>query len=607
MNSPMNPRALLLMGSVATSLFALDAAAAGTATSVHQKIPICDIAHAALETKCAPTFLADVVVPPLFPLKITGLHFDPKEDKPDDKVDTEFDLDLTIDKFAINPEGTKKKDLGIEMHATVLLHKVKTKETSDGKETVIDKYIRISLESEVGLTTSVLPSNQDCRAKKVDWSAIMLDFTIDKLKKVKIEHVDEKGNKAPGLTIKIPSFLTNNKILLGVLNLVLKKKAFRTLGGYPQRGLPICITTDSNRHPNCPIPPPPKPAQAQENLRITFGAGNTDMLLDLSHPPAGVEKKTVSVGNAIPLCAAVTKVANDECTGILANRVAGAIVPFAAEVPEKALGVKGIKVIAKELGISTGPSGIKAATKVAISNGSSEEFIIEAAGGAKVSPKCDHQSFSLGIEPSLQRFTTSPKIPAWLLDGVVRTVVNQRLAAKGGINVPLKPKALKGTSAELRVCSLVDRMTNTSAAGEVANAITQSILPLDLRGADIAAAASKNSASTKALLGDVLDTITVRIAEIATTTGKGDESISVAVELLKAGETEVLKTSATLLVGNQVDCTKGKEHIVINLKLDKVSASELPKWLRETSLLMLINNALGGVKPPCLLGTCPTE
>ncbi len=573
------------------------------------RVAACGVAHAVLDTSCAPSFLNEAVLPNLVPLKITGIHFDPTKDKPNAKVDTEFDVDIEIERISIDPSAGKQGEPGVSLKVNATFRKVKTKITDNGVEVLKDKTFHVSAEASALIKTHPLPAEAECKKSRPTWAALALNFKITELKKVKVDLPVDTGSGKTGAKIAIPSFLTDNKLVFAIINWGLQLGAFKPIDGSPEPGIPICLTTGTDKKPNCPNMGGSKPVAVQDKIGLVFGHNSESRCaIDLSSSGASATgkplDKVVTSSDTLRVCKLVSGVVGHSCTTELGNRFLSYALPFAHEFPETAVGAKGIRAVAKEATVAASGSTVKATAKAALTNGSTEEFTVDAAGSMGITPVCNGRSFALTLAPKFSRITTGSKLPAWLLDGMIRTLVNRAFAKKGPIALPLKSKPLKDLSSEIRVCAIVEQLVKSTGAHELATSLASSVLPMEFKVGELLTTGVKLPDNARSIIAGVFDGVTLKLTSASVTKGGSANAVQIAVELKKAGESGTFTASGQFLIDAKTDCTKGKEQMALQFQIGTLGAGEVPKWLIESTGMTLVNNLLATPRKICLLGTC---
>ena len=572
------------------------------------RVAACGVAHALLETSCVAPFLSQAVFPNVIPLKITGIHFDPVIDKPTDKVDVEFDIEVEVESISVESKSGALGEFAANVKANAVFRKIKSKVATN--EVLKDTRFRVGFEASAILKSAALPAEAECRDTRPLWAALALNFKLTALKGVKVQPMDAAG--VAKLGIKIPSFLTNNGFVLGVINWVFQDRVFQKVEGAPMRGIPICMTVDGNAKPNCPNLPMPTNVQIQDKIGLIFGGNSTKAVaLDLSTvgtansaQGAPLDKRVTSA-ETLQVCNLVSSVVAHSCTTELGNRVFGYALPFAAELPADAMGTKGIRAIVKSATIASSGNIVSATAKAALSNGTPDEFAIEGAGSISLTPTCKGRSFAMTFAPKFDRLTVGAKIPPWVLDGLVRTLVNRTFDKNDPLSVPLKSLPLKEVSSEIRFCGIVDRLLKSNDAHELANTLAGAVLPIEIKVSELLANAVKLPDSAKDIVAGVFNGVTITLSSVSVTGASTTNTINIAVEVKKAGMPDSFKASGQFLIDAKPDCaTKGKEQLSLQFQVGSLSAGEVPKWLTESTATTLLNNLFARPRKVCLLGKC---
>jgi hypothetical protein len=228
---------------------------------------------------------------------------------------------------------------------------------------------------------------------------------------------------------------------------------------------------------------------------------------------------------------------------------------------------------------------------------------VDAAGSMGITPVCNGRSFGLTLAPKLTQITTGSKLPAWLLDGMIRTLVNRAFEKKGPIALPLKSKPLKALSSEIRICAIVEQLVKSVGAHELATSLASSVLPMEFKVGDLLAGV-KLPDNARSVIAGVFDGVALKLTALSATQSGSANAVKVAVELKKAGTSGEFKANGELLIGAKTDCAKGKEQMELRLQIGTLGAGEIPKWLTESTGMTLVNNLLATPRKVCLLGTC---
>lgn len=568
--------------------------------AIVKQVSFCKVAHGFVKAPCTGKLLGEKILPFLHPIEISGLRASqtiidldtgnwvskarswinkgldwlgiPDRYRIPSKIGYDFALGMKLSdlKFSM-PKGKEyQPEFGAKIDISI---KVMSKGPFEGKK------FSPGGSATGRLYVTVVPYGKDCTERKVDWTMAVL-------------HMELTGLKVKGL----PAWLTDNKLVLGILNWGLNK----VYDDYPQygtRGIAVCLDG------KCPGKGKAEPASApepkKEGVLKLGGASGGNKYIGVTLRKDGTKKIEIKDHNLF--CDLGQAVLNSGCTDAFVNAMANTVLPLSVPVPERYAG-PGLSVSADKFTLAIDAKNhVALETKVGLrKKGEAEAFGVTLGASVRLRPMCTQKRFMMVMTPQIDAVRMTP-LPGWLTNRVLRAAVNSNLKPMAFCFDSIKIKQL---GKRINVCEVTDALFQEKCTGPFINALAGSVFPLRVRPShykDIEKVAP--NLKLKTLLSGIQ--VGVEKASVALAPGKTKSAkIGVEVSVAKDGQSSKLVTGGTATFLVRQKCGRDKNLVEVSPHVDELRISPIPQWLLDATIVNLGNATIGKDRVVCM-GDCP--